>query len=58
MCSENGGVTLEKLEKVGKVLSEWFSSNFLKANGDKYDLILSTDEPLKIVTIKNCQELN
>ena len=32
VCSENVDVTLEKLEEVGKVLLEWFSNNFLKAN--------------------------
>ena len=44
VCSENIDVTLEKLEEVGKVLFEWFSNNFLKANADKCHLILSTDE--------------
>ena len=48
MCSENIDVTLEKLEEVGKVLFEWFSNNFLKANADKCHLILSTDEPFSI----------
>ena len=48
VCSENIDVTLEKLEEVGKVLFEWFSNNFLKANADKCHLILSTDEPLGI----------
>ena len=40
--------TLEKLEEVGKVLFEWFSNNFLKANANKCHLILSTDEPFSI----------
>ena len=44
VCSDNVDVTLEKLEEVGKVLFEWFSNNFLKANADKCHLILSTDE--------------
>ena len=58
VCSKNVDVTLEKLEEVGKVLFEWFSNNFLKANADKCHLILSTDdEVIKIVTIKNCLEL-
>ena len=48
MCSENVDVTLEKLEEVEKVLFEWFSNNFLKANADKCHLILSTDEPYLI----------
>ena len=48
VCSENIDVTLEKLEEVGKVLFEWFSNNFLKANADKCHLILSTDEPFSI----------
>ena len=48
VCSENVDVTLEKLEEVGKVLFEWFSNNFLKANADKCHLILSTDEPFSI----------
>ena len=48
MCSKNIDVTLEKLEEVGKVLFEWFSDNFLKANADKCHLILSTDEPFPI----------
>ena len=48
VCSKNIDVTLEKLEEVGKVLLEWFSNNFLKANVDKCDLILSTDEPFSI----------
>ena len=34
VCYENVDVTLEKLEEVGKVLFEWFSNNFLKANAD------------------------
>ena len=48
MCSENIDVTLENLEEVGKVLFKWFSNNFLKANADKFHLILSTDEPFSI----------
>ena len=48
VCSENVDVTLEKLEEVRKVLFEWFSNNFLKANADKCHLILSTDEPFSI----------
>ena len=48
VCSENIDVTLEKLEEVGKLLFEWFSNNFLKANADKCHLILSTDEPFSI----------
>ena len=48
VCSENIDIALEKLEEVGKVLFEWFSNNFLKANVDKCHLILSTDEPLTI----------
>ena len=48
VCSENVDVTLGKLEEVGKVLFEWFSNNFLKANADKFHLILSTDEPFSI----------
>ena len=30
VCSENVGITLEKLEEVGKVFFEWFSNSFLK----------------------------
>ena len=48
MCSENVGVTLEKLEELGKVLFEWFSNIFLKANADKCHLILITDKPFSI----------
>ena len=48
VCPENVDVTLEKLEEVGKVAFEWFSNNFLKANADKYHLILSMDEPFSI----------
>ena len=48
VCSENVDVTLEKLEEIGNVLLEWFSNNFLEANAEKYDLILSTGEPLLI----------
>ena len=48
VCSENVDVTLEKLEQVGKVLFEWFSNNFLKANADRCHLILGTDEPFSI----------
>ena len=48
VCSENIDVTLEKLEEVGKVLFEWFLNNFLKSNGDKCHLILSTDEPFSV----------
>ena len=46
--SENVDVTLEKLEEVGKVLFEWFSSNFLKTNANKCHLILSLNEPFSI----------
>ena len=46
--SENVDVTPEKLEKKGKVLFEWFSNNFLKANADKCHLILRTDELFSI----------
>ena len=55
LCSENVDVTLEKLEEVGKVLFEWISDNFLKANTDTCPLILSTDEPFttNIEVIKN-----
>ena len=52
VCSEIVNTTLEKLEEVGKVLFEWFSNNFLKANADKCHLILSTDE-LFSITIDN-----
>ena len=48
VCSKNVDVTLEKLEKVGKLLFEWFSNNFLKANPDKCHLFLSMDEPFSI----------
>ena len=48
VCSENVDVTLEKLKEVGKVLFEWFSNSFLKANADKCHPILSTDEPFSI----------
>ena len=50
VCSGNVDVTLEKLEEVGKILLEWFSSNFLKTNADKCHFILSTDEPFSINT--------
>ena len=45
VCSENVDVTLEK---IGKVLFEWFSNNILRTNADKYHLILRTDEPFSI----------
>ena len=48
LCSENVDITIEKLEEGGKVLFEWFSNNFLKANTDKCYLILSTAEPFSI----------
>ena len=48
MCSEYVDVPLEKLEELGKVLFDWFSSNFLNAIADKCHLILSTDEPFSI----------
>ena len=48
VCFENVDVTLEKLEEVGKILFEWFSNNFLKANAGKCHLILSTDESFLI----------
>ena len=38
MCSKNFDATLEKPEEVGKVLFEWFSNKFLKANSDKCHL--------------------
>ena len=60
MCSENVDVTLEKLKKVRKILFEWFSNNFVKANADKCHLILINPcqlaeimGSLEIVTIKS-----
>ena len=49
VCSDNVDVTLDKLEEVEKVLFEWFSNNFLKANADKSHFFLSTDEPFCII---------
>ena len=40
MCFENVDVTLEKLGEVWKILFEWFSNNFLKANAVNCHLIL------------------
>ena len=48
MCSENIDLILEKLEEVGKILFEWFSNNFLKANADNFRLILIAGEPFSI----------
>ena len=48
MCSKNVEVTLENLEKVEKILFEWFSDNFLKASADKCHLILSAYKPFSI----------
>ena len=48
LCSENVDVTLKKLEEVRIVIFEWFSNNFLRANAEKFHLILSTDEPFSI----------
>ena len=55
VCSKNVDVTLEKLEKVGKVRFEWFSSNFLKTNADKYRLnsVNIDNGVIKVVTIRN-----
>ena len=39
---------LEEVGEVGKVLFEWFSNNFSKANADKCHLILSTDKPFSV----------
>ena len=39
VCSENVGITLEKLEEVGKVFFEWFLNKFLKKNADICHLI-------------------
>ena len=38
----------KKIEKVGKILFEWFSNNFLNVNADKFHLILSMDELVSI----------
>ena len=40
MCFENVDVTPEKLGEVWKILFEWLSNNFLKANADKCHFIL------------------
>ena len=48
VCSDNVDVTLEKPKEVRKVLFEWFSNNFLKANAHECQIILSTDEPFSI----------
>lgn len=60
MYSKNINFTLEKLQEGGKLLFEWFSNSFLKANADKCHLILKTcelfpiniDRSLIVVTIK------
>ena len=54
VCSKNVYVTLEKLEKVGKVRFEWFSRNFLKTNADKYRLnsVNIDNGVIKVVTIR------
>ena len=49
VCSENVDVTLEKLEEVGKVLFEWFSNNFLKANTDKCYLFQVRMNPFELI---------
>ena len=55
-----------KMEKMGKTLFGWVSNHFLKANVEKYYLVLSSDESfsinidnvsLRTVTTKNCQKL-
>ena len=38
----------KKIEKVGKILFEWFSNNFLNVDADKFHLILSMDELVSI----------
>ena len=48
VCSENVGVTLEKLEEVGKVLFECFQTISLRQMLTICHLILSTDEPFSI----------
>ena len=61
VCCENVGVTLETLEEVGKVLSEWFSNNFFRASADSHH-ILSTDEPFatinEVIKKSNDKKLN
>ena len=47
-CFENVGITLEKIEEVGKIFFEWFSNNFLNAKVDKCHLILNTDNTFSI----------
>ena len=38
----------KKIEKVRKILFEWFSNNFLNVNADKFYLILGMDELVSI----------
>ena len=58
--SENVDVILENLVEIGRVLFQWFSNNFLKANVDKCHRILSTDEPFighEVIKNSNDKEL-
>ena len=65
LCSENIDVLWKNGEN-GQNTFGWVSNHFLKANVEKYYLVLSSDESfsinidnvsLRTVTTKNCQKL-
>ena len=48
----DSGYVIHNLEVLGNILLKWFSENSIKANPDKYHLLLSSSDSSKI-TIGN-----
>ena len=42
------GLTTEFLEKASDLLFQWFSDNYMKANEDTCDVLLSTNENMPV----------
>ena len=62
---KNISSTIESSEKTYDVLFQWFSDNHMKANENKFHVLLLTDENVlvnigkyKIAVPKNCYESN
>ena len=50
-CRESIGLVMKKLEDDSKILLEWVSQNALKANPDKFHLLLRLHDEHSCVTV-------
>ena len=53
-CSKGKGIhnIISDLEQVSEILSKWFIDNYLKANPDKYHVLLSETSETQLI-VKN-----